>query len=286
MRRIITLLILAVLLGSMLVLGVAPKTQALTTQVPCSVGTLNATYAFLTTGSTPVSTSPPVIGPVVPAQPIAAVGTITFNGQGGVSAVYTGQTAGIAFSASQSGTYAVNPDCTGSINFTTSGSTAFGEHFNLVIVENAKQVQIIANDVFGNTNSGVAILGVGQGCSVATLNGTYGFRTTGMAIGNTPTSTGVPVPVAAVGTVTFDGLGGIPRVAFTANINGITQTPNPFVSSGNYTVNSDCTGSMGFASIQGVGTNFNLVTLGNASQFLMISQTGTTDSGVAIFHVP
>lgn len=272
------------LLVSMLVLGFVPRTQAAPPQSLCSVATLNATYAFLTTGTLPVSTT--TSGGIVPAQPIAAVGTITFNGLGGVSAVYTGQTAGIAFSASQSGTYAVNSDCTGTLNFTTSGSSAFAEHFNLVIVENGRQVLIIEDEVFRATNSGVAIIGVGQGCSVATLNGTYGFRTTGMAIGNTPISTGVPVPVAAVGTITFDGLGGIPKVAFTANINGITQTPNPFVSSGKYTVNSDCTGSMGFTSIQGVGTDFNLVILGNASQILMISQTGTTDSGVAIFHVP
>ena len=262
MTRIGTFCIFVMLLVSMLVLGVLPRTQAAPPPSLCSVATLNATYGFQTSGTIPS-----------PVTPIAATGTLTFDGLGGVSAEFTMSTIGIipppifAF-----GTYTVNPNCTGSMAF-TSGSSAFGSFFDLVIAESGKQILLIGADSMTRTNSGDANFAVVSGCTAATLSGTYGFRMTGM--------TATLEPVAAVGTITFDGLGGIPNAALTININGITETPNPFVSSGSYILNSNCTGTMTFGGIQGIGTFFSLVVLNNSKNVLVISlNTGDTNNGI------
>ncbi len=268
MKRTVTLLISALLLGSMLVLGVASKMQAAqSAQLLCSVATLNATYGFQTTGALPATLT-------IPAAPIAATGTLTFNGLGSVNAVFSMATIGqIPPTIFASGTYQVSSDCTGSMAF-TSGSSAFGANFNLVIVESGKRILFVETNLIQRaTNSGVATFAVVPGCTAATLIGIYGLRVTG--------TTATLQPVAAVGTITFDGLGGISNITITAAINGFIAPPTPFVSAGNYTLSSDCTGTMTFGGIQGIGTFFTLVVLHNAKEILTISLTqGDTNTGI------
>jgi hypothetical protein len=74
-----------------------------------------------------------------------------------------------------------------------------------------------------------------EGCSVATLNGAYGFFRTGI------TSAG---PLAAVGIATFDGTGAVSAARQTIRKNGITVSDlftDPALS-GPYEVDSDCAG--------------------------------------------
>ena len=74
-----------------------------------------------------------------------------------------------------------------------------------------------------------------EACSVATLNGAYGFFRTGI------TSAG---PLAAVGIATFDGTGAVSAARQTIRKNGITVSDlftDPALS-GPYEVDSDCAG--------------------------------------------
>src|SRR5438445_532808 len=63
-------------------------------------------------------------------NPIAAAGVLTFDGAGNLSASYTLSSGGdISRATSDTGTYTVNADCTGSFTDTTAAV-----HFNMVIV--------------------------------------------------------------------------------------------------------------------------------------------------------
>jgi hypothetical protein len=89
----------------------------------------------------------------------------------------------------------------------------------------------------------------GRRCDTATLKGSYVFSATGFNIVG-----GVAQPKAIVELIDFHGNGALTVTGGTVSINGvITQiAPNGV---GNYTVESDCTGTIAFIP----GPSFNLV---------------------------
>lgn len=109
-----------------------------------------------------------------------------------------------------------------------------------------------------------------EGCSVATLQGAYGFYRTGT------TSTG---PLAAVGIATFDGTGST-TARQTIRKNGVTTadlfTDPPLV--GLYQVDTDCTGKF----LNPDGSVFaHIVIVGGGKQIFGLSLNGTnTVTGV------
>lgn len=76
-----------------------------------------------------------------------------------------------------------------------------------------------------------------EGCSVASLNGSYGIQSTGSIIAFGPIG-----PVAEAGIIKFDGAGGVSQTT-TVSTNGFI-IPNRSSLSGNYLVNPDCTGDL------------------------------------------
>ena len=74
----------------------------------------------------------------------------------------------------------------------------------------------------------------GKACSAETIEGTFARRDTGFVMA--PNS--VPMPLAGVSLMTFDGNGTWTGVGH-ASLNG---TPMPSMGKGTYTVNPDCTG--------------------------------------------
>ncbi len=147
MKRSVTLLISIILSVGMLVLGVVPKMQA---QAGCTLATLNGSYGVRFTGFSP-GTTPPV--PTTATFPITGVGTFTFNGAGGYSANGTQSNNGTIITFTDTGTYTVNPDCTGSI-VSSVNPTNIG---NFVIVATGTQAFFISTNP-GSVQSGVAIL--------------------------------------------------------------------------------------------------------------------------------
>jgi len=104
----------------------------------CSLKTVNGSYGISTTGWI-VSAGP--IGPV------ADVGVITFDGNGGVSQTTTVSLNGmiVPTRTSLSGSYEVNSeDCTGSINLTLPGPTGpITSTSHMVIVNHGKELRTI-----------------------------------------------------------------------------------------------------------------------------------------------
>ena len=76
-----------------------------------------------------------------------------------------------------------------------------------------------------------------DGCSVATLRGSYGIQSTGSIVAFGPVG-----PVAEVGVIKFDGAGGVSQTT-TVSLNGMIVTNRSSIS-GSYEVSSDCTGDL------------------------------------------
>ena len=133
-----------------------------------------------------------------------------------------------------SGTYNVNPDCTGTI-FITLGTLPL--RLDFVITDGGNEI----NFLIGSNPAILDVYGVRKKqfpnservCSNADLNGTYGFYSTGTMV---PAGT----PRFTVGRETYDGAGHLSNL-FTVNNNGVEMQ---FASSGLYTVNPDCTGTI------------------------------------------
>src|SRR5678816_2616507 len=95
-----------------------------------------------------------------------------------------------------------------------------------------------------------------DGCSNATLTGSYGFKQDGFGkhgFGSTRNSNsgGPAIPFATVGVVTFDGAG---NASFTLTQVFNSEDGAPFEAiPGTYTLNSDCTGTI---AIEDFGLDF------------------------------
>jgi hypothetical protein len=100
-------------------LGIAPTAKAQS----CSIVTLNGTFSYKGTGN--------IVSPPAFAGPIDEVGTLTFSGNGVVTGSGVLNQGGTANPVTKTGTYTVNPDCTGT--FTVQYSLGFSSQFFFVI---------------------------------------------------------------------------------------------------------------------------------------------------------
>ena len=104
---------------------------------------------------------------------------------------------------------------------------------------------------------------VDQGCSVASLKGTYAFRRTGV-------NNVVGGPVAQIGINVEDGEGNINLIRTTRSSNGVIQDWFDQVDPGSYMVDPDCTGTF-------FNKSQNLVVLDGGKRYLLLSVApGTT----------
>jgi hypothetical protein len=84
-------------------------------------------------------------GTVIGTGQVAAAGRLTMNGTGAISGTLTLSLDGtIHSSASVTGTYKINPNCTGTASITPTGLSPM--HFNLVVVNAGKQIMAIETD--------------------------------------------------------------------------------------------------------------------------------------------
>ena len=116
-------------------LGLAPTAKA-DNYKGCSNASLKGTFSHMGTGFV---TAPPAM-----AGPVGGVGTDTFDGNGKITGTATLNVNGNAVSVSETGTYKVNEDCTGTytVQFSIGGSTsAF-----FVITSSWNEIQAICTD--------------------------------------------------------------------------------------------------------------------------------------------
>jgi len=121
---------------TVLALGLASAVKA--ESKGCSAATLKGTFSQKGTG---VVISPPAF-----AGPVANVGTLTFDGNGGVAGYLVNSLSGYIVSVTESGTYKVNADCTGTYTVQISAPIGITATAYFVIDDGANGLQIITTD--------------------------------------------------------------------------------------------------------------------------------------------
>src|SRR5437763_331666 len=115
-----------------LALGIAPTASA--NDKGCSNASLRGTFAFTSTG---FIAAPPVV-----AGPFVEVGTQNFDGKGTTTASATASQNGNILQLTVTGTYTVNPDCTGTF-IVTVAPIGLTLHVFFVIDKNGSELQAI-----------------------------------------------------------------------------------------------------------------------------------------------
>jgi hypothetical protein len=119
-----------------LALAIAPKAQA--EGKGCSNATLRGRpFAYTSTGSIVAAPIPSIVGPY------AEVGAQVFDGHGNVSFSFNASQNGAPGAGTATGTYTVNPDCTGTFTETSDGFTS---NFSFVTSEDGRDFQAICQD--------------------------------------------------------------------------------------------------------------------------------------------
>jgi hypothetical protein len=130
---------------SALALSIAPAAKA-DDNKGCSNATLRGTFAFKGAGF--------IVSPAFLAGPLATVSTLTFDGIGtATSASGSSSQNGNIGPQTETGTYTVNPDCTGTFMVLISPG-GFTAHYFFVIDVDANELEIICTDsgvVFSGT---------------------------------------------------------------------------------------------------------------------------------------
>ena len=103
----------------------------------CNERTIQGSYGFTFTGARPTSSAPGA--PIVEGR---GVGIRIFDGQGNFTEVATVKGVNTPASIDQpaSGTYKINPDCTGTAFLTVPGMPGPAGEFRLVVVNRGKEI--------------------------------------------------------------------------------------------------------------------------------------------------
>jgi hypothetical protein len=129
MKQIVSALLALAVLAALTLVTTTSKHAVRTVyaQSGCSLATLNGNYAFSQPGWGSLH------GQGQGNQlPFFNVGVVAFDGTGTVSVSFTNVQSGVVSTETDAGTYTVNPDCTGSLSFTTGPGA--GATFNMVII--------------------------------------------------------------------------------------------------------------------------------------------------------
>ncbi len=139
MKRNKTLL-LSTFLASM-ILGMAPSV-VLADELPCSLASLNGHYAIDRQG-TVVAQLP---GFPAPPAPLGEAALADLNGNGSFSATATVNIGGLILRLPVTGTYTVNPDCTGTVTVNTGLGLIL--HNAIVVIDGGKRFIGTETDTF------------------------------------------------------------------------------------------------------------------------------------------
>lgn len=204
----------------------------------CSNARLAGVWGYTETGT--------VVTPLG-AIPAAAVGRYAFDEEGNFSgAQYSSANGGISHDTKQ-GTYTLNPDCTGTLEvsiYNQSGMLTRKSVWSFVLVEKGAEMRaLLASTAFPSgtpplapimtMNARKVFLGDGPGCSVARLEGEWGYTKTGTLL--LPSG---PVPYAAVGKFIFDASGTVS--GFQESSTGGAVLKNQL--KGSFSIDADCRG--------------------------------------------
>jgi len=202
----------------------------------CSGASLRGIYVASVNGFT-TNQQPPQFS-LSAFAPVMEVGTFTFDGAGSVSRSVTVNVAGQPFPITDTGTYLVSSDCSGSLAFPTHSDTL---NFNII---DSDSIAIVTTTA-GESGAGTLTKQEIEDCSTASLHGIYIYNGNGVGTSqNVPQLIDAFFPVSVVGTWTFDGKSSVTRSLSLV----FAGYPSPYSDVGSYQVNSDCTLSAYFSS--------------------------------------
>jgi hypothetical protein len=199
------------------------------------------------------------------AQPISAEGLIKADGKGTFKGMESGSFGGTIFTnVPVSGTYSINPDCTGSAITKVQKAV---NHFNLVVVSGGKTLQVVGADA-GNVETETIQAQGKATCTLAGRKGTFGIQANGMFLG--------------VGSVAFDGvftLDGNGKVSGreSGSLDGSIFTGQS--ASGTYTIAPNCLGTMAITVLGQTEHSSFVVTNGGKGMLLVETDKNSVVSG-------
>lgn len=201
----------------------------------CDNSTWRGAYAVVLNGFRTLQQPPQLIGAF---SPVAIVGTFTFDGDSNVQRSISVSAGGLDFLVVDAGTYAVNPDCSGTITFSDAG-----ESFSLAAID-TKTLSVVTATL-GESGAGTLVKQQDQSCDLRRLRGTYVFNGSGWgAFQDPPVQVDGFFPVAVSGFWIFDGKGSVSR-----NLNlSFFGLAFPYEDTGTYQVKPDCSASAYFTS--------------------------------------
>jgi hypothetical protein len=237
---------------------------------------LNGQYGFVASEAGTVAVTPTAIGTVSPITSpystselgnllggIAAgtqfslSGVLNFDGLGNIDATVAGTELVV-------GTYGVNSDCSISVSLKDAfGANTPPTHLAGVVLGSGSEIDLTAvsniqsPSVSGPTTTSSVTAGSGltvklvpvlnrNGCSIASLNGLYGFVLNPIAIQASTAGTGTVAaqPSKVIGYLNFDSDGHVVPQAAWGNLSTSPTTYSTLAFTGTYAVNADCSGTM------------------------------------------
>jgi len=199
-------------------------------QSGCSVGSLRGAYIYAQDGFT-------IAGEMASQRtPFAQAGRETFNGDGTMSGVATANFNGALVRLTYSGTYTVQPNCTGAVTFTDGDGAV--SHYDIAIEDGGAEFGFVQTDANVVTAAFERRRTASQAsCSLVTLKGNYVYAGDGFDVAGDGSTQ--RTPFATAGREVYAGDGTLSGTD-TTSTNGVAARTT-YTST--YTVNADCTGT-------------------------------------------
>lgn len=261
-RSLILALTMALVLGFAALVAPAGSSPKALAAEGCGVGSLHGAYGYAFQGQ--------VIPPGTTEFDTAIAGRIAFDGRAGLAGYEWDSTNGFQETLTFTGSYSIQPDCTGTAALVNSNGRT--DHITLGLIEGGQEFNFTVTDPGVVITGQPSRLGISR-CTDRSLSGNFNAT----ASGSDFTPAGVENGDDSLFfSIHFDGHGHESGSA-TLNINGFSF-PDTFT--GTYHVNPDCTGSATntFASSGSDAVNFVIVEQGNEVKFFN-AQPGIVFSG-------
>ncbi len=184
----------------------------------CNPRDLQGPYGFQLTGETTISGE---------SKPAVSLGSMVFDGSGGVSGTSSVKFAGLLLGNPVSGTYEAHTDC--SVSWSLRDDSGGYQHFGGIATADGRQVQFRQTDP-GGAQNGLLVRTAEEGCKSSDLQEKYAFTLSGSII--PMTDGGASSTVAAKGVVEEDS-----HHHFRLTLEG----KSPYTTDVAISVESDCT---------------------------------------------
>lgn len=215
----------------------------------CNASTIKGTYGYAVSG-------------FYESTPVANYGVFTSDGAGSFTGSATVSVGGAIASANFTATYGVNPNCTGTATFVSSGVVT---HLALTVNANGAVIDFVETDSL-YTVSGTA-QPVAPSCLVSDFSGPYVYAIRGWIY-----SAGTPVPYADAGWVNANGNGSFTGKS-TFSSGGVIFRRTL---SGTYSVGAGCTGTMSVSDSLGNTGTLAITLVNNGQSALFLNTTPNT----------